>query len=114
MELRTTLPLVEIIVVTCVCVTLPVGVVLEDGVWEDLSFDIDDPVSAESLGCSWVVEVVELVLTASWAEVVKVSEDVVVVESVGWVLVDRGIGERLAEELGRTDGVSVVLDVLLS
>ena len=74
--------------VTTFCVTLPVGVVLEDGVWEDLSFDIEDPVSVESLDCAWVVEVVELVLTASWGEVVKVSEDVVVVESVGWVLVD--------------------------
>ena len=74
--------------VTTVCVTLPVGVVLEDGVWEVLSFDIEDPVSAESLDCAWVVEVVELVLTVSWGEVVKVSEDVVVVESVGWVLVD--------------------------
>ena len=31
-ELRTTLPLVETIVVTTFCVTLPVGVVLEDGV----------------------------------------------------------------------------------
>ena len=74
--------------VTTVCVTLPVGVVLEDAVWEDLSFDVEDPVSAESLDCAWVVEVVELVLTASWGEVVKVLEDVVVIESVGWVLVD--------------------------
>lgn len=69
--------------VTTLCVTLPVGVVLEDGVREDLSFDIEDPVSAESLDCAWVVEVAELVLTVSDGEVVKVSEDVVVVESVG-------------------------------
>ena len=78
-----------------------------------MSFDVEDPVSAESLDCAWVVEAVEVVLTASWGEVVKVSEDVVVVESMGWVLVERGVGERLAE-LGKADGVSVVIDVLLS
>lgn len=36
------LPLVETIVVTIFCVTLPVGVVFEDVVWEDPSFDVED------------------------------------------------------------------------
>ena len=40
--LKVTLPLVEIIVVTIFCVTLPVGVVLDDVVWGDPSFDVDD------------------------------------------------------------------------
>ena len=45
--LRVTLPLVEIIVVTIFCVTLPVGVVLEDVVWEDPSLRVEDSVAAE-------------------------------------------------------------------
>lgn len=50
--LRVTLPLVETIVVTIFCVTLPVGVVLEDVVWEDPSFGVEDFDSAESLDCA--------------------------------------------------------------
>lgn len=47
--LRVTLPLVEIMVVTIVCVTLPVGVVLKDVVREDPSFDVEIFDSAEGL-----------------------------------------------------------------
>ena len=54
----------ETTVVTSSCVTLPVGVVLEDGVWEDLSFDDEDPVYAERLDCAWVVAVFDLFPTA--------------------------------------------------
>ena len=50
--LRVTLPLVETMVVTIVCVTLPVGVVLEEVVWEDPSFDVEDFESVESLDCT--------------------------------------------------------------
>lgn len=49
--LRVTLPLVEIIVVTIFCVTLPVGIVLEDVVWEDPSLRVEDSVPTESLDC---------------------------------------------------------------
>ena len=51
-KLNVTLPLVETIVVTILCVTLPVGIVLEDVVWEDPSFDVEDSVSVESLDCA--------------------------------------------------------------
>ena len=46
--LRVTLPLVEIIVVTILCVTLPVGVVLED---VEPSFGVEESIPAESLDC---------------------------------------------------------------
>ena len=49
--LKVTLPLVETIVVTIFCVTLPVGVVLADVVWEDPSFDVEDFGSSEVLDC---------------------------------------------------------------
>lgn len=114
--LRVTLPLVVTIVVTTFCVTLPVGVMLEGVVWEDPSFDVEDFDCSESLDCGWVVEVVELVVAAPWSEVIAVSEDVLVVESVVWVSTDweADIDEGLAEGLGEADGERVVVDVLLS
>ena len=51
-KLSVTLPLVETIVVTTFCVTLPVAIVLEDVVWEDPSFDVEDSVSVERLDCA--------------------------------------------------------------
>ena len=50
--LKVTLPLVETIIVTIFCVTLPAGVVLEDVVWEDPSFDIEDSVSIDGFDCT--------------------------------------------------------------
>lgn len=113
-ELKVTLPLVEIIVVTIFCVTLPVGVVLDDVVWEDPSFDVEDFDSSEVLDfarASVGDDVVELVFAAPWNEVDVVSEDVVesvvICASSDWeVEMDGELAKGLAK--------AVVVDVLFS